>query len=823
MKTINYGIDLGTSNSCIAYANEGKAEIFKSDEGTDFIPSAVMFRDGAFLVGEKVYRQYTRKPERIAIRFKRAMGTNQTISLEGLKPQRPEDLAAQVLIELRRMASLRGHEVEHAVICTPAKFDSAQVDATNEAARLAGIHDPVLISEPMAASYGYGVTSEKQGSWLVYDLGAGTFDAVVVQVREGKMTILDIEGANRLGGSDMDRIIWEELVRPELARQAGIPVEHPTLRAVNQGGPFDVESSKILLSSTEQTSLDSSEIVWGKNRLTIAGEELDKVVKLSRSAAEAKVEPLVEKTLTICRSLLARHKQVSEILLIGGPTKMPIVRRKLTELGLPLNCSVDPMTAVATGAALYASTQPVPQGKAVNVPFATPTAASGHVALQLDYEPTCEDTEAPLFVRCSDTRAGFAEVTSASRNWTSGRIPLNAGGHTLFVPIQPRKTNTFVVRAFTATGSALNCEPAEFFIQHSVLVTEAPPLPESLWVEVEGETEGKGRGVPIFEKGHPLPAKTSKRLKTTKELVRGSANEVYIKLFEGNSTVLHANNLVRLLPIKGDQVARKLPVGTEIEIVVKVDTSRRIEAEAYIPLTDESFDIPKANDRFDVSNPNQLEFRRLALARQVEAIEAENTNPDVKVKLELCRRLLWNDETMKAVRLAKEQGRETGDAHQRVDESLREAHEKLVLLQEKEEEHILPNEWRKACRHAGQVLATEWATPQDRERFDGIQQQGETALQRKRWLALRDATREMGRLAFNIEARDPEFWRSIADDLPSEPDCYTNPEEARLALARLGRPRSLDDLKADVVRLVKLLPSRGGDDTSGRAWVDLIA
>ena len=820
MKTINYGIDLGTTNSCIAYASDGKAEVFKSNEGRDFIPSAVMFRDGVFSVGEKVYRQYARKPERIAICFKRAMGTNQTITLEGLKPQRPEDLSAQVLIELKRLASLRGHEVEHAVICTPAKFDAAQVDATNEAARLAGIHDPVLVSEPMAASYGYSVTSEKQGAWLVYDLGGGTFDAVVVQVRDGKMNILDIEGANRCGGSDMDRIIWEELVMPEIARQAGIPVDHPTMRAVAQGGPFAVEASKIDLSEVTQVSVDSSEIVWGKNHLIIDGEPLGTAIKLSRSAVEGKVEPLVDRTLTICRNLLAKHKQVSEILLIGGPTKMPIVRRKLGELGLPLNFSGDAMTAVATGAALYASTVQVPQGKAVNVPFAIPSAAPDHVALQLDYEPTCEDTEAPLVLRCSDMRAGFAEITSASGNWTSGRIPLNAGGHVLNLPIE-RKVNTFVVRAFTATGSALNCEPAEFFIQYISVSVGAPPLPESLWLEVDGEMDGKTRGEQIIHKGTPLPAKATRRLKTAKELVRGSANEVNIKLFEGNSEVLHANNLIRFFPINGDFVARKLPVGTEIEVRVKVDASRIIEAEVYIPATDETFDVPRKNDRIDVSNPNQLEYRRLALARQVEALEAKNTNPDVKVKLELCRRLLWNDETMKAIRLAKAGGRDAGDAHQRVDESLSEAQERLVLLREKEAEQILPHEWRETCQHANHALATEWANAQDREHFDAIQKRGDSALQRKRWaVELPEAIREMDHLTFGIQQRDPEFWRNFADTLPSKPDCYTNPEAARVALAGLARPRSLDELKADVVRLVKLLPSQGGDSSErARTWV----
>ena len=820
MKTINYGIDLGTSNSCIAYASDGKAEVFKSNDSKDFIPSAVMFR-GRLLVGEDAYNNQARRPGHVAVRFKRAMGTNQTFSLEGFgKPLRPEDLSAQVLIELKRMASIRGHEVGHAVICTPAKFDAAQVAATNEAARLAGINDPVLVSEPMAASYGYGVTSEKQGTWLVYDLGAGTFDAVVVQVRDGKMAILDIEGANRLGGSDMDRVIWENVVIPTIAKMAGISREHSCFDEVKNGGFREAgllrtEKAKIRLSDDLNAEIALADMENPNGGFSVDGRRMEEVITIPRTAIEPIVEPLVDRSLEICRGLLAKHRQVSEILLIGGPTRMPIVRAKLRELGVPMNLSPDPMTAVATGAALYASTMHVPQGKAVNVPFATSVAASGQVALQLDYEPTCGDTEAPLVVRCSDARAGFAEITNAAGSWTSGRIPLNAGGHVLNVPIQPRRMNTFVVRAFTATGSVLNCEPAEFGIRGG-LETEPPPLPESLWMEEDGETAGKTRGQKIMEKGTPLPCKATRRVITTKELVRGSANEVNLKLFEGDSEVLHANNLIRLLPINGELVARKLPVGTEIEVTVEVDVSRCITAEAYVRATDESFDIPKKNERFDTSKPEQLEFRRLALARQVEALEGENTNPDVKVKLELCRRLLWNDETMKAIRVAKERGNDSSDAHQRVDESLRKAQEGLVLLREKEAEQILPNEWRKTCQHANHALATEWSNAQDCEHFDAIQKRGDSALQRKRWaVELPEAIREMDHLTFGIQQRDPEFWRNFADTLPSKPDCYANPEAARVALAGLARPRSLDELKSDVVRLVKLLPSQGGDDREG--------
>ena len=737
--------------------------------------------------------------------------------LNGLKPQRPEDLSAQVLIALKQLASLRGHEVEHAVICTPAKFDSRMVDATNEAARLAGILDPVLISEPMAASYGYGVTTDRQGTWLVYDLGAGTFDAVVVQVRDGKMTLLDIEGANKLGGSDMDRLLWENAVIPAIAKLAGISREHPCFSEFEVGGKLRTEKAKIGLSTVATTKFFVDEIE-GKDgsKLEADGRPLEGEVSLSRAALDSIVEPLIDKSFEICQRLLEKHKQVSEVLLIGGPTKMPIVRAKLGLLGLPLNSrGVDPMTAVATGAALYASTVPAKVGKSTTVSFAVPR-ASNAVALQLDYEPACEDTEAPVIVRCSDPRAGFAEFTSASRNWTSGRIPLSEDSYTLLVPIQPRKTNTFVIHTFTSTGTALECEPAEFFIS-STLVAEAPPAPESIWLEVDAEAgEGNSRGIEVIKKGTPLPAKGTVTVRNKVELARGSESAVDIRVRDGNSLVVQANNMVCKLALNGDVLPRKLPVNTPIEVTVKVDSSRGITAQAYIPLLDEAFDIPKIENRADVSNPHHLEFRCNSLREQVESLEGENENPDVKVKLEICRRLLWNTDLIKALRSAKSGDRDSGDAHQRVDAALREAEEKLVLLKQGEEMHLLPGEWRKSCSDGKKSIHSQYAVEQDRQHYTEIKERGDGAQTRNRWDTLRDCIKAMDELKFDIHRRDPEFWHAIAASLlAEEPEMYTNPSEAREVQSRLSRPRSLEDLKQDVVRLIHLLPNNGRGARAG--------
>ena len=574
---------------------------------------------------------------------------------------------------------------------------------------------------------------------------------------------------------------------------------------------WTTEEAKIQLSSVERAMLNIDDIKCGNEAFAVDGRQIEDSFPFVRAALEARIEPLVDKSLEICRRVLAKHKQVSEILLVGGPTKMPIVRAKLRELGLPVNFTIDPMTAVATGAAHYASTVPVPSGKGVTVAVGGIPAAGGKVVINLDYEPTSEDTEAPVVIRSTDPRTGFAEIASGQGNWVSGRIPLNAGGFVLTVPILPRRINSFTIRAYTATGSVLECEPAEFAISATALVAEAPPLPESLWLEVEDERGEGVKPVELIKKGTPLDAaKGTAKVRTTVELARGSSNAVNIKLYEGNSAVLRANQVIRHLALTGDSIPRKLPANTEIEITVKVDTSRRITAEAYIPAIDEAIEIPKHGERVDVNNPHQLDFRRRALAEEIETLDTETGNQDVKVKLELCRRPLWNTDVTKALRAAKEGNRGAGDAYMRVDEVLREVTERLVVLRQEEQEAFLPAEWAKAIRRADHWLATDWANEKDRQNFEGIRQTGEKAQQNKRWNALKEAIRELGGFAFGIEMRNPEFWHQFAETLPTETDCYTNPDEAGEALSRLTRPRSADELRVDVVKLVRLLPPMTG-------------
>ena len=817
MKTINYGIDLGTSNSCVAYAHDGKCEVFPvAGSGSVLLPSAVTLEAGRLLVGPQAY-QRAWKSASVALQFKRALGTNQTFVLKGAdKAYRPEELSASVLLELKRMASLKGHTIEHAVISTPATFSAQQCKGTNEAARLAGIQRPVLISEPTAASFGYGFTTEKSGTWLVYDMGAGTFDAVVVRSADGKLTSEVPEGENRLGGIDMDRLLWEEIIIPKLAQGLGIAPDHPVFRKCRQEGLYRAEEVKVRLSQVEEATLSTMDFRSG---FVVDGGEPEVALSITRAELEAKVEPVVDQSISVCRAVLARCADTCEILLVGGPTVMPIIRSKLSTLGLPVNTSIDPMTAVATGAALYASMQPVP---ATAKPVLASTSRSQAVDVVLDYEPACEDEEAPVIVRCEDDQAGWIEIETSAGNWTSGRIPALADGHVLHVPLLKRRGNMFTVKAFSSTGSLLVCEPDEFSIFRG-LTLDAVPVPESYSIELENpDNESLSVRKVVIERGTPLPARGSIKVKTTVELSRGSPASVRIKIWEGDRKLLRANRLAYSLTLTGELVPRKLPAGAEIDITVYVDSSRLIRAEAYLPLADEIVSIPKRDEKFDVHNPKQLDERRRQLARRIESVE-EIAIPEMHASLEVCRNLIFHPSVNSALRAAKSGGTEVGDACARVDEALRSADEELVGIRERQQAKLLPKEWEAESVHTTEVVASALGNERDRGRWEAIKAAGQNAVERRHWNGLREAMDDAVHLRLHVLGRDPEFWHGLADTLPTDSEVYLNPEEAAALLLRRLRLREINELRADVVRLIRLLPSgSAGGEAEAATRVQLI-
>jgi len=222
--TINFGIDLGTSNSLIAKFDKGNVDVFKNPNGfKETLPSVVGFRNDRILIGDQARTYLQRDPKSVASRFKRKMGTSETFKIKAINASKsPVALSAYVLKELKTFIH-NGEQGDGVVITIPASSDTVQINATKEAGTLAGFKTVVLLQEPIAASLAYANKEKnvdlKNSQWLVYDLGGGTFDVALVKIVEGELTVLDHEGDNYLGGTDLDALIVEKIVVPELERR----------------------------------------------------------------------------------------------------------------------------------------------------------------------------------------------------------------------------------------------------------------------------------------------------------------------------------------------------------------------------------------------------------------------------------------------------------------------------------------------------------------------------------------------------------------------------------------------------------------------------
>lgn len=347
------GIDLGTTNSEAAYMEGGRPVIIPSAEGSTFggkmFPSVVAFtKDGERLVGEPAKRQAVLNPERTITRIKRKIGTNYTVTIDD-KSYTPQEISAMILQKIKRDAeSYLGEEVKQAVLTAPAYFNDNQRQATKDAGTIAGLEVLRIINEPTAASLAYGLEKTEDHKIVVLDLGGGTFDVTIMDIGEGVFEVASTSGDTKLGGTDMDDKIIEYMIT-EFKLKEGIDLKGD--RAVLQRLRDAAERAKIELSSTVTTTMN----------LPFISSDASGPKHLEMKLTRAKLEELVEPVLARCEGPINRafsdakleYKDVSKVVLVGGPTRMPIVREKFEKIiGKKAERGVDPMQCVAMGAAI---------------------------------------------------------------------------------------------------------------------------------------------------------------------------------------------------------------------------------------------------------------------------------------------------------------------------------------------------------------------------------------------------------------------------------------------------------------------------------------
>ena len=373
------GIDLGTTNSEIAIYRDGRPEVLRDDQGRIILPSVVgLTETGELLVGEEARNQFLLYPERTVRSIKRRMGSDAKVQL-GEREYTPQEISAIILSRLKEIAQARlGRPIRKAVITVPAYFSDMQQQATREAGEIAGLEVARIINEPTAAALVYEAAQHQGKRILVYDLGGGTFDVSVVRIEQGVVEVISSHGNNHLGGDDFDHKIVEHVLE-HLKLKHGVDVaDRPQAMARIL---CSAEDAKKQLSDHPYARIAEEYLAEH------SGQPVNLDLELSREEYEDMIAPFIEETLGAIHIALESagltSSQVDEILLVGGATRTPLIRRRLVEaFGTQPRGEVDPDLCVAMGAAIQGAAMTGTEVSAVLVdvtPYTFGTSALGEL------------------------------------------------------------------------------------------------------------------------------------------------------------------------------------------------------------------------------------------------------------------------------------------------------------------------------------------------------------------------------------------------------------------------------------------------------------
>jgi molecular chaperone DnaK len=804
--TIDVGIDLGTTNSAVAVLNGVATEVIKNNEGQETTPSAVWIdRRERLYVGATARERSDSDPGNTCTEFKLRMGTagqDKRFADSG-RTMTPEELSAEVLKSLRADATARlGEEVRAAVITVPAAFDLSACDATERAARLAGLEHTPLLQEPAAAAHAYGFqATEENATWLVYDLGGGTFDAAVIRLRDGEFSVVGHGGDNYLGGKLIDWLIVERLLIPAAVRQvpelAGLARGNPRWNAAVAKLKQAAETAKIRLSRAETADI-FVELPDAERR------RFDVDIELRRADVERLAEPLITRSVNLCRAALDElgigPADVEKVLMAGGQTAMPYLRQRLADpragLGIPLDFAHDPMTVVARGAAIFAGAQALPE-----TPVGAGTgAAPGAYAVRCEYPRVSPDLD-PVVVGRVRTADGQGEpqdpppdmsVELVSQEWRSGRIALTErGAFTCTLRAEPGRRNVYDIHLTDATGARQHVTPDHLTYTVGSVETD-PMLTHAIGVALAGNAVR-----PLVERGARLPVRRTAPLRTTVTVDRDSRGGpsgglIRIPVLEGERPRADRNRVIGRIEVGADRVHRTVPAGSEVKLTIEIDASRLVTVSAFVPLLDEAFETTLSLLSEPVTDHERLAEDADAERARLAALRARH-------------RAAPSDSPVAAMQLARVEDEDlVGDLDRAVAASRADAGEAArahaclltlrLALDEAEDELAWPELVREAeslMTEARDLIAAHGG-PRDREDLPIYEREIAEAIEARDPDLLRQRTGRLREHAMRVMDRAGVLQPLIFDSLSRSRDRMRHPARADRLIAEGRRARDSD-------------------------------
>jgi molecular chaperone DnaK len=811
-RPLHLGIDLGTTNSTACVFDGSQVHLVRNAQGGSLTPSVVRLdARGNILVGSKARKLFESDPDNVRGEFKRLMGSGQTIAFPRAKRELlPEQLSAEVLKSLRADVQEQfGFAPARAVISVPALFELPQNAATSEAARLAGFERVELIQEPIASALAAGWTAESDtGSWLVYDLGGGTFDVSLLETRDGLLRVVGHDGDNFLGGRDLDLALGDWLLG-ELLRTTGHKIERSErahalgLRRLKAA----VEDAKIELSRAQTAS------VLVPAAFTVDGDSVDVDLTLERGQLETLCLPLVDRSIAVCQRLLTAHglepHQLSRLVLVGGPTVMPFLRARLAAiLGVPFAEGLDPMTLVAQGAALYAATS----GLDARAPSAAPEPGR---KLWLQYPAMTSDIAPHVVGRLLDEGAAEAAVATVQLvredgGFETAPAALSAeGAFVLAVDVLPRRPNDFRVVARNPAGGEVRVTPSRFTIVQGVTLSD-PPLSRSVGVATADDDVHV-----YFERGAPLPARRNFRHHTVEAIIKGDKQSVLrIPMVQGEFERAHLCRVVGALEIRGDQLRSTLPVDTELDLTLELDRGGRLSASALVPATQQVFQQVAQLLVPDVT-PAALRTMLGATNARLGEVHAAAFRHGLAKSVE---RLARADTALASLERDLEAA-EGGDADaaQKAKRSLLEID---ALLEECELEAKWPeldDEAQRAVANASRWVAA-FGTPPEQRLLEEASLAVERARKARQVVELQRRVQQVRQLMTAAYYRDPDSWQREFDHAASDIMRASDVPRAERLVAEGRRARGRNDLealKSATRQLWQLLPASDANRRAG--------